>query len=56
MTRLYDIVAFEVPNHKSKVYKTFLTKEKLLEVLSKALDDGANVVSIRLVIREREVM
>lgn len=50
--KLFDIVAFEVPNHKSLVYRKFLTKEKLLKALSKAIDLDANVISIRKVEKE----
>ena len=47
--KLFDIVAFEVPNHKSLIYRRFLTEEQLLKALSKAIELNANVVSIRKV-------
>jgi len=44
---LYDIVAFEVPKHKSLLYKMFLSKEQLLKTVEDAINKGANVISIR---------
>ena len=44
----FDIVAFEVPKHKSLLYKRFLTEEKLKEAVSEAIAKNANVMSIRL--------
>jgi len=49
---LYAMSAFTVPKPYSDAYKNFLTKQALLEELSKALDAGANVVSIRRVVQD----
>jgi hypothetical protein len=46
---LFAIVAFQVPQPHSILYRNFLTKEKLLEAVSEAIDKGANVLSIRRV-------
>ena len=48
----FDIVAFKVPNHKSLLYRRFLTKEGLLKAVSLAVDKDANVISIRGVIKK----
>ncbi len=45
----FDIVAFEVPKHKSLLYKRFLTREGLHKAVDEGIDKGANVFSIRLV-------
>lgn len=50
--RLYDIAAFCVPKHRSILYKSFLTREQLLDAIEEALSKGANVISIRMVIKE----
>ena len=50
--KLFDIVAFEVPKHKSLLYKMFLTREGLHKALDEGIDKGANVFSIRRVERE----
>jgi hypothetical protein len=52
MSELFDIAAFQVPKHKSILYRSFLTKTKLLEAVSEAIDKGANVISIRKVIKD----
>lgn len=49
-TELFDIVAFQVPNHKSLIYLQFVGREGLHKALDKAMDQGANVVSIRRVV------
>lgn len=43
----YDIVAFQVPKHRSLLYRMFLTRDELHRALDQALDKGANVISIR---------
>ena len=45
----YDIVAFRVPEHKSLLYRRFLTLNGLLKAVAEACNKGANVISIRLV-------
>lgn len=45
----YDIVAFEIPKHKSLLYRMFLDRESLHKAIDDALDKGANVISIRVV-------
>jgi hypothetical protein len=45
----FDIVAFQVPRHRSILYRSFLDEEKLVEALREAIRRGANVVSIRRV-------
>jgi len=47
--KLFDIVAFKVPEHKSLIYKRFQNEEELLRVISLAITKGANVMSIRRV-------
>ena len=47
LQKLLDIVAFQVPNHKSLLYKMFLTEEQLLKAVSEAISKEANVISIR---------
>ena len=51
----FDIVAFEVPKHKSLLYKMFLTKETLLKAVEEAIEKSANVISIREVSAEEMV-
>ena len=46
---LYAIVAFEVPKHKSLLYRRFLTTQQLLVAVGLAINKGANVISIRKV-------
>ena len=45
--KLYDIVAFIVPHHRSIIYKMFQTREQLILAVQEATDKGANVISIR---------
>jgi hypothetical protein len=54
--KLYDMVAFHVPKHKSIAYKSFLTEPQLIEWLKNVLKDGANVVSIREVEQEKGIL
>jgi len=51
-TKKYDIVAFRVPKHKSLLYRKFLNEETLLKAISKSIELGANVISIREVMNE----
>jgi len=51
----FDIAAFEVPKHKSLLYKMFLTKETLLKAVEEAIEKNANVISIRQVSTEEAV-
>jgi hypothetical protein len=46
---LFDIAAFRVPHHRSVLYRSFIPKEELLKAVEKAIDKGANVISIRKV-------
>ena len=46
-TKRYDIVAFKVPKHRSLLYDTLITREKLHKAIDAALDREANVISIR---------
>lgn len=46
-TKRYDIVAFKVPKHRSLLYDTLITRERLHKALDAALDREANVISIR---------
>lgn len=43
----FDIVAFNVPDHHSLIYRKYQTKEQLLTLVAKSVDLGANVISIR---------
>jgi hypothetical protein len=52
---LFTIVAFDVPKNHSILYKQFLTEEELLEAVKQAIRKGANVISIRRVIKENEI-
>ena len=49
---LFAIVAFQVPNPHSVLYRNYLTKEQLLEAIEKAIERGANVISVRKVIKQ----
>jgi len=46
---LFDIVAFDVPYHRSLIYRSYQNRKELHEVLDKAIEKGANVISIRAV-------
>jgi hypothetical protein len=52
LSELFDIVAFQVPKHKSILYRSFLTKELLLKAVDEAVSKGANVISIRRVVKD----
>jgi len=54
MSELFDIAAFQVPKHRSVLYRSFLTKQQLLEAVSEAIDRGANIISIRRVVKTSE--
>jgi hypothetical protein len=45
--KMFAVVAFKVPEPHSILYRNFITKEKLLEAVSEAIDKGANVISVR---------
>lgn len=45
--KLFDIAGFKPIEHKSRIYRMFLTKEKLLKAVSDAIDKGVTVISIR---------
>jgi hypothetical protein len=49
---LFTIAAFQVPKSRSILYRQYLTEKKLLEAVSLSIKRGANVISIRKVIRE----
>ena len=51
---LFTIVAFQVPKSRSLLYRQHLTEEKLLEAVRESIRRGANVISIRKVIGEKE--
>ena len=48
----FDIVAFQVPKHRSLLYETWQSREQLHRALDRAIDRGANVFSIRKVVKE----
>jgi hypothetical protein len=50
---VFTIAAFQVPKNRSVLYRQYLTEEKLLEAVSTSIRRGANVISIRKVIREK---
>lgn len=52
--KLFDIAGFKPPEHKSRIYRMFLNKERLLKAISDAIDKGVTVISIREVIKPRE--
>jgi hypothetical protein len=43
----FDIVAFNVPDHHSLLYRRYRTKDQLLSDVDTACEKGANVISIR---------
>jgi hypothetical protein len=45
----FDIAAFQVPRHRSVLYRSFLGEEELVKALREAIRRGANVVSVRRV-------
>jgi hypothetical protein len=47
----FDVAAFQVPKHKSLLYKSFLNRQQLLKAVEEAIDRGANVISIRRVVK-----
>ncbi len=54
MSDLFTIAAFQVPKSRSLLYRQHLTEEKLLEAVRESIRKGANVISIRKVISEKE--
>jgi hypothetical protein len=52
MNDLFTIAAFQVPRSRSILYRQHLTEEKLLEAVRESIRRGANVISIRKVVRE----
>ena len=52
--KLFDIAGFKPPEHRSRIYRMFLNKERLLSAVSDAIDKGVTVISIREVIKPRE--
>jgi catalase (peroxidase I) len=49
---LFAIAAFQVPNPRSTFYRNYLTKEQLLKAVELAIERGANVISIRKVVKQ----
>jgi hypothetical protein len=52
MSDLFTIAAFQVPRSRSILYRQHLKEEKLLEAVRESIRRGANVISIRKVVRE----
>ena len=49
---LFAIAAFQVPSPRSVLYRNYLTKDELLKAVEKAISKGANVISIRRVVKQ----